>query len=139
MRKNLLVRYFAKPASLSSKQAELSGGSGITTAGTHSNLSGGRTSSTTRLDAADSSSRALSHHCHHQRHYPSPRQCHCHQSPFAIWLKLELEPHPATTPLAGWRAPLGHRRCGCCTYPRTGSNGSCWGPFKTGMNPTHIL
>ena len=39
MRKNLLVRYFAKPASLSSKQAELSGG--ITTAGTHLNLSGG--------------------------------------------------------------------------------------------------
>jgi inositol 1,4,5-triphosphate receptor type 1 len=41
LRKNLLVRYFAKPAYLSSKHAELSGGSGITTAGTHSNLSGG--------------------------------------------------------------------------------------------------
>ena len=38
MRKNLLVRYFAKPASLSSKNAELSGG--IST-GTHSNLSSG--------------------------------------------------------------------------------------------------
>ena len=35
------MRYFTKPASLSSKQAELSGGSGITTAGTHLNLSGG--------------------------------------------------------------------------------------------------
>ena len=41
MRKNLLVRYFANPASLSSKKADLSGGCGITTAGTHLNLSGG--------------------------------------------------------------------------------------------------
>ena len=43
-----MVRYFTKPASLSSKQAELSGGSmanrklwRITTDGTHLNLSGG--------------------------------------------------------------------------------------------------
>jgi inositol 1,4,5-triphosphate receptor type 1 len=41
LRNNLLVRYFAKPASLRSKKAELSGGSGITTTGTHLNLSGG--------------------------------------------------------------------------------------------------
>ncbi len=40
MRKNLLVRYFAKPASHSSKKTELNGGSGISTSGIHSTLSG---------------------------------------------------------------------------------------------------
>lgn len=41
MRKNLLVRYFAKPASHISKKAELNGGSGMSTVGSHSNFSGG--------------------------------------------------------------------------------------------------
>ncbi|XP_046454910.1 inositol 1,4,5-trisphosphate receptor-like isoform X1 [Daphnia pulex] len=41
LRKNLLVRYFAKPASHSSKKTELYGGSGISGAGIHSTLSGG--------------------------------------------------------------------------------------------------
>ncbi|EFX62187.1 hypothetical protein DAPPUDRAFT_120448, partial [Daphnia pulex] len=41
LRKNLLVRYFAKPASHSSKKTELNGESGISTAGIHSTLSGG--------------------------------------------------------------------------------------------------
>ncbi|EFX88926.1 hypothetical protein DAPPUDRAFT_311044 [Daphnia pulex] len=41
LRKNHLVRYFAKLASHSSKKVELNGGSGISTAEIHSTLSGG--------------------------------------------------------------------------------------------------